>query len=118
MVGLTVLSRRRSTSNARPQVDRIAQVTFPNAGPGIGPLPFNSIRMKIYLLWHSHLQETGEQDVKLLGVYSTEARARGRASAARELPGFRDAPDGFEVSEYEVDRDAWTEGFATFTWRE
>lgn len=59
-----------------------------------------------------------EKPVKLLGVYSSEARALARAEAAKQLAGFRDAPDGFEVSPYEIDHDEWTDGFVTVTWRE
>ena len=69
--------------------------------------------MRVYLLWHTHQHEIGEDDEKLLGVYSSEARALERADQAKELPGFRDAPDGFEVARYELDRDEWMEGYFT-----
>jgi hypothetical protein len=66
----------------------------------------------VYLLWHAH-DLVEEEDVKLLGVYSTEDRARDRIDRARALPGFRAAPDGFEVSRYQVDKDEWPDGFVT-----
>jgi hypothetical protein len=31
----------------------------------------------------------------------------------RGQPGFRDLPNGFEISECKLDRDGWTEGYAT-----
>jgi hypothetical protein len=81
-------------------------------------------RMEIFLLWHVrhagnvdgtltvHRDEEGElvwdeeegDDLKILGVYSTEERAQDRITRARQLPGFRDEPDCFYVSAYTVTR--------------
>ncbi|MET8625070.1 hypothetical protein ABZW30_15140 [Kitasatospora sp. NPDC004669] len=52
-----------------------------------------------------------EDDVKVLGLYSTRARAEARIERARTLPGFRSAPDGFAVLEYALDAPRWPEGF-------
>ena len=68
---------------------------------------------QVYLLWHTHELEDGESSEKLLGAYSTEEKATSRIAAARKLPGFREAPAGFEVAPYVVDRDEWVEGFVT-----
>ena len=68
---------------------------------------------QVYLLWHTRELEDGESDEKLLGVYSTEEKATSRIASARKLPGFREAPAGFEVAPYVVDRDEWVEGFVT-----
>lgn len=68
---------------------------------------------QVYLLWHTHELEDGESDEKLLGVYSTEAEATRRIASAMKLPGFREAPAGFEVARYVIDRDEWAEGFVT-----
>ena len=68
---------------------------------------------QVYLLWHTHELEDGESDEKLLGVYSTEAKATTRIASAIKLPGFREATAGFEVVRYVVDRDEWAEGFVT-----
>jgi hypothetical protein len=67
---------------------------------------------EVYLLWHMHDLD-GESNDKLLGVYSTEEKATSRIASARKLPGFREAPDGFEVVRYDVDRDEWAEGYVT-----
>jgi hypothetical protein len=67
----------------------------------------------VYLVWHTNTLEDGASDEKLLGVYSTEARANGRVSRAKEIPGFRASPSGFVVARYVVDRDEWGEGFVT-----
>jgi hypothetical protein len=68
---------------------------------------------QVYLLWHTHELEDGDSDEKLLGVYSTEEKATRRIASARRLPGFREAPAGFEVARYVVDHDQWAEGFVT-----
>jgi hypothetical protein len=68
---------------------------------------------QVYLLWHTHELEDGESSEKLLGVYSTEVKATRRTASAMELPGFREAPAGFEVARCAVDRDEWAEGFVT-----
>ncbi|MEV4277865.1 hypothetical protein [Actinoplanes xinjiangensis] len=91
--------------------------------------------MDVYLLWHvrhapflddrptEHRGEDGElnwdeeegDDLKMLGAYSTEQKARERLVRARELPGFRDEPDCFLVDHHVLDEDRWTEGFVTVT---
>jgi hypothetical protein len=57
-------------------------------------------------------EEEGD-DLKILGVYSTEQKAQDRIVRARRLPGFRDEPDCFLVDAYTLDEDQWTEGFVT-----
>ena len=66
---------------------------------------------KVFLLWHSYDVGGGETEDKLLGVYSSREAAERRVGTARRLPGFIDQPNDFEISEYELDRDGWTEGF-------
>jgi hypothetical protein len=55
----------------------------------------------------------GEEDAKLIGVYSTADRANEARQRAASLPGFREHPEGFVVDRYEIDRDHWPEGFVT-----
>ncbi|WP_203708407.1 DUF7336 domain-containing protein [Asanoa iriomotensis] len=88
--------------------------------------------MDVWLLHHvrharnddgtvDHVDELGDltwdewdgDDLKLLGVYATEAAARARIERARTLPGFDAEPDCFTVSSWTVDEDHWTEGFST-----
>jgi len=67
----------------------------------------------VYLLWHVHdLGEQGE-DCKLIGVYRTEHNARAAIARLCNQPGFRDSPEGFQISRYELNKDNWTEGFVT-----
>jgi hypothetical protein len=66
---------------------------------------------KVFLLWHSYDVGDGETEDKLLGVYSSREAAERRVQTARELPGFIDHPNDFEISENELDRDEWADGF-------
>lgn len=65
----------------------------------------------VYLLWHTHEMSNGEEDVKLIGVYSSESIAEGKIDIYKDLPGFRDSQGGFEISKYKMDDDCWQEGF-------
>jgi homoserine kinase type II len=67
----------------------------------------------VYLLWHTHEFDNGDSDDKLIGVYSTEESANAAIERSKDLPGFRDIPDGFKIVCYQVDEDNWTEGFVT-----
>ncbi|WP_229075108.1 hypothetical protein [Actinoplanes sp. DH11] len=50
-------------------------------------------------------------DLKMLGVYTTEQGARERIERARRSPGFRDEPDCFLVDCCTLDEDQWSDGF-------
>lgn len=67
----------------------------------------------VYLVWHTHLDEDLEngEDIKLIGVYSTESKAKEAISRSIKLEGFKDHKDGFEISASKLDKDEWTSGF-------
>ena len=87
--------------------------------------------MRVSLLWHiGHRNEAGVDrttlhvdgesvfiserdgdDAKLLGVYSSHAKAEERIRQARLLPGFADEPECFVIDDYMLDEDEWTDGF-------
>jgi homoserine kinase type II len=67
----------------------------------------------VYLLWHVRPDDEYGDDAKLVGVYSSEASAQEAVERKKDFPGFADHPDGFEIARYEIDRDAWSEGFAS-----
>ncbi len=69
--------------------------------------------MQAFLLWHTHQLRGGEDDEKLLGVYSSSELAEAARSRAAKLPGFCDAPEGFEICAYDLDKDEWPEGYVT-----
>jgi len=79
---------------------------------------------RVFVLQHLHLLDGDEEDVKMLGVYSTQGNALAAVDRFRRLPGFRDLPqmadrdaqsaaEGFYLDEYELDQDSWSEGYKT-----
>jgi hypothetical protein len=69
--------------------------------------------MKVFLLWHMHGLPSGEEDSKLIGVYSTRDSAEAARGRASQLPGFSSVPEGFTIDSYELDKDEWREGYTT-----
>jgi hypothetical protein len=69
--------------------------------------------MHVFILWHVHEMESGENDSKLIGVYSSEELAMAARERARRLPGFRERPDAFVIDRYNLDTDHWPEGYVT-----
>ena len=77
----------------------------------------------VFVLQHLHTLPGGEEDIKLVGVYSSEALALKAVARLASQPGFREDPtvvdpagdkiDGFYISNYAIDVDYWTEGFVT-----
>lgn len=51
----------------------------------------------------------------MIGVYSSKEKAEEVVGKYKKLPGFRYYQDGFNIDEYVVDRDNWTEGFITWS---
>jgi hypothetical protein len=79
---------------------------------------------RVFVLQHLHVINGDQDDVKLLGVYSSRALAEVAMEKFRHLPGFRDTPymadptqsgpsEGFTIDEYQLDQDSWGEGFVT-----
>lgn len=70
----------------------------------------------VFVLHHSYDQaKTGEEEAKLIGVYSTREKTQEAIDRLSNQPGFEDFPDYFSIDEYEIDEDNWTEGFVTET---
>jgi homoserine kinase type II len=65
----------------------------------------------VFVLHHVAREDTPDEDVKLIGVYSTRVLAEAAVARMCSLPGFRDYPSGFEIDEYRLDRDHWGDGF-------
>lgn len=77
-----------------------------------------------FVLQHLHELPSGQDDVKLLGVYSSRSSALAATDRLKAQPGFRAHPhivdpsasgetQGFYISEYTVDQDHWIEGYVT-----
>ncbi len=65
----------------------------------------------VYLLWHVRADDRYADDAKLIGVYRSRENADAAVSRVKGQPGFRDYPEGFEISPITLDEDNWTEGF-------
>ena len=71
--------------------------------------------MEVFIVHHVHTYDDGEEDVKLIGVYSTRENAEQAKEKAEKLPGFCDVPEGFSIDRFRLDEDHWTEGYITVT---
>jgi hypothetical protein len=79
----------------------------------------------VFVLQHLHILNGDEENVKMLGVYSSRESALAAVERFRQQPGFRDlpqmaeytdtpgVPEGFHLNEYELNQDHWSEGYET-----
>ncbi|MGH7033818.1 MAG: DUF7336 domain-containing protein [Stellaceae bacterium] len=67
----------------------------------------------VYVLWHDHVDEQGCDHDMMLGIYSTEEKAKEALELLRDKPGFKGYPDGFEIARGIIDRTSMLEGFIT-----
>ena len=67
----------------------------------------------VFIVHHVHLLPSGEEDFKLVGVFTSADNARAAIRRLSQKPGFIESPSGFNVDEYKLDCDYWTEGFVT-----
>ena len=70
-------------------------------------------KAEVFPLYHVHEFECGHEDVKLIGIFSTRAKAEAALALVRDQPGFRDLPEGFSFEPTQLDRIGWTEGYVT-----
>lgn len=64
----------------------------------------------VYILQHT-ARIGKDEDVKTIGIYSTEQHAGSAVERVREKPSFRE-PDGeFNIGPYVLDQDYWADGF-------
>jgi len=68
--------------------------------------------MDVFVMLHAHEVDDSEE-VKMVGVYSTEDAAKSAIERLRRQPGFCDTTDGFHVDRYCLDEDHWAEGFVS-----
>ena len=65
----------------------------------------------IYGVQHAYEDDAGCEEVKFIGLYSSESSAKAAIQRVSKQPGFRDRPDGFHIDPYTVDKDQWSEGY-------
>ena len=68
---------------------------------------------RVYVLQHVHSADDGEEEVKFIGVYSSRESAEAAIIRLGKAPGFSEAPGGFHIDEYQIDKDQWVEGYST-----
>lgn len=71
--------------------------------------------MKTVFILHHSYELGGCDETKLIGAYSTKEQAELAITRLKDKNGFKYRPEAFEISEYELDQDNWTEGFSTMT---
>lgn len=80
------------------------------------------IEMDIFLLWHIHdlTDDYGtHEEEKLIGVFSSEEKAKEIIEQLKDREGFRDFPKScFEIDKSKMDRPGWVDGFSTVRWTE
>jgi homoserine kinase type II len=64
----------------------------------------------VFLLWHVREPDGNEEEL-LIGAYCTEADAMSAIERLRSKGGFADAPEGFRINRYELNRDHWEQGY-------
>jgi len=65
----------------------------------------------VFVVQHSYEDDAGCEEVKLIGVYSSESAAKAAIQRLQKQPGFRDRPDGFHIDPYDMDKDHWQDGY-------
>jgi hypothetical protein len=68
----------------------------------------------VFILEHSY-ELNEHEETKFIGVYSTYEMAELAISRLKDKNGFKYRPEAFTISECELNKDNWTEGFATMT---
>ena len=67
----------------------------------------------VYLLYHIRDEDTDDEDVKMIGIYSSAELAEQAKERVQDKTGFVDFPEGFSIIEEVLDRDGWVDGFIT-----
>jgi len=68
---------------------------------------------RVFLVRHTREIYDGIDDIKFIGVYSTEEKAQLAIEHAKTLPGFKETQDGFHVEGLLLNRSDWLSGFVT-----
>lgn len=76
----------------------------------------------VFLLWHTHdlTDDCGtHEEVKLIGIFSSEEKAKDAIVQLKGREGFRDFPAScFEISKMKIDQTNWADGFFVSHWTE
>ncbi|MFA6289438.1 MAG: hypothetical protein WC661_18815 [Opitutaceae bacterium] len=67
----------------------------------------------VYLLQHVAGGNDKDEDVKVLGVYSSYGKAKLAIVFFKKKAGFSRYPDGFSIDHYRLNKHEWRDGFLT-----
>jgi hypothetical protein len=65
----------------------------------------------VYILQHIVPRAPESENVKVIGIYSSEQKAAEAIKRLKSKPGFATVKEGFHIDKYELNKDHWTEGF-------
>jgi hypothetical protein len=68
----------------------------------------------VFAAYHVRVKDPDNDDVKLIGIFSSQQLAESAIASVKDQQGFRDYLDGFSIDEKTVDKICWTEGFVSF----
>ncbi|PHI30905.1 hypothetical protein [Budvicia aquatica] len=66
---------------------------------------------KVFMLYHIRNEDSDDEDIKLIGIYTSYELAKSAQMRVQDKPGFIDYPDGFSIIENPLDCDGWVDGF-------
>lgn len=66
---------------------------------------------KVFIIYFDHQLPSGEDDERLLGVYSTEQKAEAALARFKAHSEFRDHPECLECGPFTLDDTSFKEGF-------
>ncbi len=69
--------------------------------------------VSVFVVQHVHSKGEDEEDVKMIGIYSSLTLANEAIERLNLQPGFKENSDGFHVDAYRINKDHWVEGFVT-----
>ena len=82
----------------------------------------NGVQSNVFLLWHTHAltDDFGtHEEVKLIGVFSSKAKACEAVELLKHKEGFRDyPPQCFMIDRTKLDQTSWADGFYVAHWTE
>jgi len=73
---------------------------------------------KVFIISFDRQLPSGEDDERLLGVYSTQEKGEAALARFKAQPEFRDFPDNLELGPFTLDQTHWEEGFVDVPYKE
>lgn len=66
---------------------------------------------ELYLVQHENVDEGYIEEMRIIGIYSSEKEAQNAIERVKKLYGFSDYLRGFQITKYILDKDQWVAGF-------